>query len=784
MKFDGQLRYAGATKTKVQFHYSKEGSKTQSKSLELEKLSEDLRDQLAKKPDGIKVKNMSVSDTGRLEFPQDQPAATGFAKRGNRPVEPPQVIERIDGEFVIFESTPRLKREKVNVTDSVLGCMKGNIIEGGKDGLRLLEFGSAVDGLARQIPDIDKNPYNFVEFVGDKPWTSLCSDLTHAAPMDGRLSGVLNYKMEALTPVFVPEGFPFGKTDKEADEVRGIPRHFCRLRKGTECHYAIPGSSLKGMLRTEIEALSNSRMGIELDEVYFKFPIPYRRRSFQAGIITGLSASGKGWDVQPVEVLYLVNSHWPAGIPAFGKPVSYRCTDKIKNKVFAVDPSQPQGVNAGGTGTVIPYVGGLLVAPNNKQYRGLILVPNGSRQILSDATAKHYRDNLDNPHYKKHPDNVKPGFYTNVNASQLNLNLTTPNELIYYTSDGTNITTFGKNINYIWPSLNDVKKLTANFPAPPTLGLGDELCMAERLFGFSGTHTKDRTSHPFRGLLRFETAWGPKAADYKEEQDWPELSKSTPDGTQTPNGWKIALAPLTGPQTRAKSRPLYLQPGADKKSASWEDPKPKLRGRKFYWPQSDPQRAGKIWLFNLRDEAHVKSQLPPPVYALKDGTQFEGRIHFRNLLKEELGALVFALQGADDGKGYNHTLRIGKGKPRGLGNMKCEVVTIELDQSPELLLEGKTKSHAADISACVVTFQAWVKANAKKEFWESDYIKDYRNLHHWKEGKQIRYYPINFAQYGWLPEAVKSNTIGATNTKGEPDKRDGRPIAMKRARDL
>jgi CRISPR/Cas system CSM-associated protein Csm3 (group 7 of RAMP superfamily) len=788
MTYKGQLGYTDGTRTKVQFHYTKGGSKADSKALEVEKLPAELREKLAKNPKGLGCE-LPVDDHGRIDLaelvaPQSpasrNPSQGGGGGFGQRPAQltgQPRTILRVDDNSVFFTDGQDILREKINVTDPSLGLQPGNVVGPGNSLVPLERFGSSVNGLNGQKPDIDRNPYNFVEFAADAPWTERTPELTHAHPTKDRLSGVLQYEMKALTPLFVPAGFPFKA--EESDAVRQQPRHFMRMADAEDAVlYAIPGSSIKGVVRSEIEALSNSRLGVLLDDDFFARPIPYRRRSFAAGVVAGHDPTRKGWEVQPVRVLYMSKGDWPR-FPAPGTSVKYEVrpgTRRNDHKDYAF-PNP-----AGRTGQVRKYFGGLAVAETNKPYGGLIVENIGPRVFLPDACVDEYFENLKHPHYEHHPDHAAEGFYRNINAS-IRKGLKA-DDLIYYTEEAGKITTFGKNINYLWPSSRSVTDLCGNFQVPKSkdgkqeiLGLTDPLSMAERLFGFSGAHTKDGKSHPFRGLLRFETAWGPKAATYEEERQWPVLSRQTPPHAQAATGWKIELAPLTGPQTRAKSRPLYLQPGPNGKSASWEDrPAPKLRGRKFYWPQSDGHSAGKIWKFHLKDAAHVASQLPPPVYALKEETSFKGKIHFRNLAPEELGALIFALQGADDGKGYDHTLRIGKGKPRGLGNVKCQVTKIELDADPRLLLDGTWTTSDCDGKTHVEKFQAWVKKKAGIEFWQADYIKSYCHLHHWRDGSQIRYYPINFAEYGWLPGTAKNNT------KGDPDRE--RPPAMKRAGSL
>lgn len=727
---EGQLKYVDGTKTKVQFHYDKAGSKAQSKRIEIEKVPADLQAKLAKKPDGIRL-TLEVGEDGRIVFESASQRHSQVEAVPTRTVSHLEV--RNNKHWAVFTNGDAVEQEKITVTDQSLGLAEGNQVGTDRSLIPLVQFGPAVPELNGQAPDIDRNPYNFVEFAAATPWTDLNAELTHAHSMEGRLSGILEYSMEALTPIFVPGGFPFGRTDdkEQAERERRQPRHFFRINNadGKE-HYAIPGSSIKGVLRSEIEALSNSRLGVLLDEEFFDKPTPYRRRSFAAGVVGGHDPVRSAWEVQPVHVLYMHSDDWDP-FPAVGSLKNYRpARDANPNdrKHYAIpDPAGPSGI-------VHHYFGGLAVAKTLKPYGGLILENSGAKVFLPDRVVERYKENIRHPHYDRHRQaSQAPGSkfpYTSLTPSVLS-GLNT-GDLIYCTIEAGNITTFGKNINYLWPSSQTLTRLCTDFQTPRELGLSKPLCMAERLFGFSSTHTKDRKCHPFRGLLQFETAWGAEAAAYSEEANWPELTRETPPTTPSSNGWKISLAPLTSPQTRAKSRPLYLQPRPDGMSGSWEDAAPQLRGRKFYWPQSDSNSAAGVWKFHLKDPAlHVASQLPPPLYALRPGSSFTGRIHFRNLAKEELGALLFALEGPKS-TGYEHTLRIGKGKPRGLGNVRCDVVSLKIDPAPEKLLDGDAGMADGDKSTYLAEFAKWVKHKGGKELADANFAKSYRKLHDWK----------------------------------------------------
>ena len=94
------------------------------------------------------------------------------------------------------------------------------------------------------------------------------------------------------------------------------------------------------------------------------------------------------------------------------------------------------------------------------------------------------------------------------------------------------------------------------------------------------------------------------------------------------------------------------------------DPAPQLRGWKRYLPRRtvnpNPQAGA--------DQNKVAVKLHP----LKAGVEFRARINLHNLVPEEIGALVFALQYGDVAQnGRLHGL--GLGKPYGFGAVKIEI---------------------------------------------------------------------------------------------------------------
>lgn len=95
-----------------------------------------------------------------------------------------------------------------------------------------------------------------------------------------------------------------------------------------------------------------------------------------------------------------------------------------------------------------------------------------------------------------------------------------------------------------------------------------------------------------------------------------------------------------------------------------------LRGHKFYWHKGailpDDYKAPES------DYNEHKSQYSPAVKPIREDQIFNFDITFENLRPEELGALLWVLDKAGD---PDYRLKIGMGKPYGLGSVSIESKT-------------------------------------------------------------------------------------------------------------
>ncbi len=99
-----------------------------------------------------------------------------------------------------------------------------------------------------------------------------------------------------------------------------------------------------------------------------------------------------------------------------------------------------------------------------------------------------------------------------------------------------------------------------------------------------------------------------------------------------------------------------------------------IRGHKFYWHKGNASlsQIAEPEQLSANDTQHTRIQ---PV---KSGVKFQFRIDFENMLPEELGAVLWVLKVADDDA---YRLKIGMGKPLGMGAVKISGSLYEIDRN-------------------------------------------------------------------------------------------------------
>ena len=683
---------------------------------------------------------------------------------------------------------------------------KTGLLVGGE----LVEYAGDIQPGLGPIPDTDRNPYNFAAWVGPKPWEAEDPEHggTHEKEALDRLSGVITVTLTARSPIFVPS----------SDD----PSEFFSCHDGTEVRKAIPGSTVKGCVRSLFEALTNSRLGVssldmlgvEVDDSGKKVQRPalYRRRAPNLYRIIQMPNGATPGKAVRCEWEYL---NIDSGTATPGNVIpKWRDHRDIPDGELSGAQVFPWRANT--------FWVGSHAYCHRKGKRGIAVLPTNGKVDLPGGVVDKFLEMRGHPHLVAHPKNVKnkkgsgyqndttPGFapadtdpreidkaarqsYETCAQDLFDLRADgSVYSLVHGFDDGKQLVTIGRNFNFLWPAKTTPAKLAEPFLARDEDSAAlDGADPAAAVFGFIGNHreadpnTGRPATHPFRGRVRFTTFWATKVVG---------------------GGVDVQLMPLTAPAgTKAKSRPLYLTPGAGGRSGNWGEKGVALRGRKFYWHQKpDPhyQKDGiakqhSYDLLKCENGPEIEDKmLPKPIRPLGEGSTFQGEVHFANLTRAELGALLVSL---DPGLAFEPTvteppqkrygIKVGKAKPLGLGSVvasvSLEVLAETKDRYGDLsgavkrTVPRKATQNDLSLLGLVDAYKDWARKQLGEESsWdELDFVTDLRRLLELPSEPSVRVYPTRFDQYGWLPKAGDRN--------GEPTGGSGnRPKAMKLARDL
>ena len=171
------------------------------------------------------------------------------------------------------------------------------------------------------------------------------------------------------------------------------------------------------------------------------------------------------------------------------------------------------------------------------------------------------------------------------------------------------------------------------------------------------------------------------------------------------------LHPLLGPNPT--SYQLYLKQTPGKPLIHWEKNNIRLRGYKLYWHNAQPDWKAK------RDEQNEK--ITHKAAPLSKGSRFTAKIQFKDLSKEELGALltVFDMRGHK-----NIAYKLGQGKSLGFGSIRLNNLTLYVNKPVEaygsLFHAGKLDypTEKTPQEEFITAFQAYIQKNNLKSEWD------------------------------------------------------------------
>lgn len=198
------------------------------------------------------------------------------------------------------------------------------------------------------------------------------------------------------------------------------------------------------------------------------------------------------------------------------------------------------------------------------------------------------------------------------------------------------------------------------------------------------------------------------------------------------NRWDIPQA-LLGPKPTSFQHYL-VQVVFNLKNRKHYNDDTSIRGNKLYWHKKENN-----WRENDEKKRQMKNVITK-IKPAKTGAAFSGRIRFENLSQVELGALLFVL---DLPKNCAH--KLGMGKPLGLGSVKITPSLHLSDRQKrysDLLAEwGETPSASPDDSGSFVReFEIYVLnvlGEAKKNLWDIERMKELKIMLDVEKGTQL-----------------------------------------------
>ncbi|MHB1421129.1 MAG: TIGR03986 family type III CRISPR-associated RAMP protein [Bacillota bacterium] len=270
---------------------------------------------------------------------------------------------------------------------------------------------------------------------------------------------------------------------------------------------------------------------------------------------------------------------------------------------------------------------------------------------------------------------------------------------VFYLEDKGRIVFFGHTMMFRLP----YQKTPFSF-VPEHLRVKTNIDLAEAIFGYEAIYERD-TGKKIRGGRAGQVFF------------------TDAHVTSVPDGGVLFDTPVT-PQILGSPKPTafqhYLtQQEPDEKSRldHYSSPPPHetvIRGHKLYWHKKG------TGIEDIKEPDQEKIQRHSSQYTLvrpvRPGVKFSFRIYFENLTSEELGALLWVLVlPGEAGKQYRH--KLGMGKPLGMGSVRVKPVLHLVDRRTryERLLEngkwyqGKTTNKSAD--DFIAAFEKYILCN-------------------------------------------------------------------------
>jgi len=484
------------------------------------------------------------------------------------------------------------------------------------------------NGKVYKVDDPARAPYNFIplnHYVARPEETPILNKF-HS----NLLSGNIRFTITTKTPLFI-------RQEKESAD-------FFREINGKAI---VPGSSLRGLIRSMVEVLTWSEMDyVDKGKVLMHRAMADVSRLRQNYL-----------DERPLMQNYKDEE---VGLLKYdnGRYIIYqtdcigRCQRKGNNLKYAFNDLENYWEVHPGPAPKKPN------APGNKGWKIKLPVSNDQQLVVPKNLIDSYQDDKNRP--KKKNGQIIADILAMARTSTLfqeRIFGKKPNQNILNQGVPVFFKTTGQGSNRVVTSIGH----TRNYRIPYPYSIGDHLYQDKIDTGLDFAKTIFGNTSDISTRVFFDDAKLVERKDNEKDEVFTKLLLGPKPTTfqhylAQPVGWKSEKSELE----------------------SWADEDTQIRGYKQYWHKRaiDDPKDPNSWILmkgNKQKDSEKSGTDQQPIKAFKENVSFTSSIRFENLTSEELGALLFAL---DLPTGCYH--KLGMGKPLGLGSVHIQIKKLNI----------------------------------------------------------------------------------------------------------
>lgn len=525
------------------------------------------------------------------------------------------------------------------------------------------------------------NPYNFISLPNKKAKAYLDEDKRY---------GVIHYSITTKTPLFIPNSSndnAFGCKESDHKSYDFFSYTDLSNEKNVSGKYyepVVPGSEMRGLVRNVYETLTDSCMGVLNDD----YPVKRISVAFNPGLLRieedGSLSLLKADSFRIDDDIYnpkKIDRYKDGDLIYFDTP---KPEGKVNGKIHSFDKNKN---NFNDHGYVLKW--GFFINRRMKNAKNNYHAFKLSGDIVRNGLSKNEIKNKMNSivtSYLEQP-TVKPDDAKAYEAykKQFELFLEGKREKYFPVNYSDKV----KGLLSITPATfsKEVSSKSVADYAGVFAPCKDSLCPACDLFGKIGDNAKG-------SRIRFSDMYVEK---HDSNKSYYVKDFVTIDNLSSP---KISNVDFYLERPKNATFWTYDYYVSNNKVYAYTGI---LRGRKYYW-HHHPESVR----FNSNVE---KTKLNKTIRPVKEGVTFKGELYFDGISKKQLNQLIYILNTGKDGLG----LKLGMGKPLGLGSVTCSVSSVE---ERKIVLEDSQLNYGvSSYDYSNVTYEsAGLSLYVKKEF--------------------------------------------------------------------